>query len=96
MEPSKCAWCGKAPKVFEGDWYGRLECTTANCPSSCISHGPAQWDAHQARILAARRRDFGAGYLSCSNGSFVLGEIDGKWRDYVERRDDLEFSEHGT
>ena len=92
-EIAKCAWrCPQKVDVIpDGQVIHSCEIegftTHTNVPS---------WNDTQARILAARRRDFGAGYLSCSNGSFVLGEIDGKWRDYVERRDDLEFSEHGT
>jgi hypothetical protein len=63
-KPALCGWCRKEPlevtacrKPFVVEVY---TCALA-CPNACLCASLEDWNAAQARILSARRRDFEAG-----------------------------------
>lgn len=64
VEPVPCAWCGKEPRAKQH--YAFPERTDYDCRTEgCFeNYGSSlwEWNAKQARILAARKLDFEAGF----------------------------------
>lgn len=86
--PVPCGWCGKQPTLVP---YGKgtvfSECDCLGAPEFNWVYNVDEWNKLQRKIVAARRKDYEAGYVQGYKDSERCDEDNGfaAWNDYLAR-----------
>lgn len=80
-EAVPCGRCGKEPEVLAPSWPDIVWRSDSDCLER-VSWELPEWNARQARILAARRKDFEAGASLC--GVYGRQAIEQAWDIYIK------------